>query len=362
MQQATVIPFPPLLRLRSADAAAMPRRARPWARPPRPAGRRPGPASRRTSCSPSRCSSRPGPPTPGQHWRSCSPPSPSASSRPRARPCPASSRGRGGFLTGPGARAGGTTLFALGAAAVVGPGLATTLLVLLLVETCRHALAAGSDRSGVGAGLLAAGLLLRFDAGSVALGLEPAPELLAAGGLLALFLALAFRSAPPSPGRGRGGRDLCGIDLGLLALAAGVTALYAAALLGDPRITEAAGVWPLVTVPLVVAGLVRLWRAARTDAAAASRPARPLAGRHRRRLGGAAAPPAQGPERSGRGGRPRVAPFPGRGRWAKQARARGRRGGARVTTAALAGIRVLDLTRILAGPTAPSSWATSAPT
>ncbi|HEX8374357.1 MAG TPA: hypothetical protein VF606_04175, partial [Geminicoccaceae bacterium] len=61
-----------------------------------------------------------------------------------------------------------------------------------------------------------------------------------------------------------------GTDLVLLALAAGVTALYAAALLGDSRLVEAAGVWPLVTVPLVVAGLVRVWRTARANAAEAS--------------------------------------------------------------------------------------------
>jgi hypothetical protein len=176
----------------------------------------------------------------------------------------------------PSVRAVGAALFALGCAAVVGPGLVTALVAFLVVEACRYALAAVTPRPLIGVGLVAAGLVLRFDAGAIALGLEPAPQLLAAGCLLAIFLALALQAAPPTAvgrGRRRDARGL-GTDVVLLALAAGVTALYAAALLGDPRLVEAAGVWPLATVPLVVAGLVRVWRTARANAAeASSRPA-----------------------------------------------------------------------------------------
>lgn len=254
--QATVIPFPPLMRLRSADAAGVPERTAAAVAPSTNGAPDPGLAANLLLAvplllSPGAADARAvlalllaalafglagiaGPGLPG------------LVRRPLA------------LLTLPGAKAVGTVLFALGAAAAVGPGLAAALLLFVAVETCRHTLAAVPRRPGiVDTGLLAAGLLLRFDAAFVALGLEPAPELLAAGRLLAPFLALA--SPRETAGRGRGAGGLW-TDLVLLALAAGVAGLYAAALLGDPRIAGVAGVWPLATVPLVVAGLARLWR------------------------------------------------------------------------------------------------------
>jgi len=44
---------------------------------------------------------------------------------------------------------------------------------------------------------------------------------------------------------------------------AGILALYVAGLTADPWIQRTAGAWPLLSLPLVLLGLVQLWRGRR---------------------------------------------------------------------------------------------------
>lgn len=153
---------------------------------------------------------------------------------------------------GPGRLAAGALAAALAATATTGPGPLVILALFATLEACRRALGPDTDAGLV---LLAAGLVLRFDAGAVALRLDPPPATLAAACALALFVALL---AARSRSTGAAAR----LDLALLAAGTGAVALHAAALLDDPRVRDAAGVWPLLAVPLVVAGLAGLQRRA----------------------------------------------------------------------------------------------------
>lgn len=187
-----------------------------------------------------------------------------------AGPClPGLLTGPRSLTAGPGLLAAAALAAALASTATVGTGLAVVLALFVLVEACRRAL--GPD-TGTGLALLAAGLALRLDAGAVALGLDRPPATVAAGCSLALFLTLlAGRRERVGRTHGRTPRGASRAGLALLAAAAGTVALYAAALLDDPRLRDAAGVWPLLTVPLVVAGLGGLWRRAGLPAGAATR-------------------------------------------------------------------------------------------
>jgi hypothetical protein len=155
------------------------------------------------------------------------------------------------------ARSRETALVAAGllvGAVAVGHGMATTATVFLVLEAARLSL----RRAGPLAWLLAAsGVVLRLDAGAAALGLELAPALLAAGFLLGLLLAVP-REAPAQARRTGLWRELAP-----LALVAGILALYVAGVTADPWVQRTGGVWPLLSVPLVLLGLVRLWQAGR---------------------------------------------------------------------------------------------------
>lgn len=187
-----------------------------------------------------------------------------------AGPClPGLPTGPRSLTAGQGPLAAAALAAGLASTATVGTGLAVVLALFVMIEACRRAL--GPD-TGTGLALLAAGLALRLDAGAVAIGLDLPPATLAAGCSLALFLAL-LAGRPERAGRasGRAAQGASRAGLALLAAAAGTVALYAAALLDDPRLRDAAGVWPLLTVPLVVAGLGGLSRRAGLPAGAATR-------------------------------------------------------------------------------------------
>ena len=136
-------------------------------------------------------------------------------------------------------------------ALAVGPGMVAAAAVFLLLEMVRLSL----RRAGPLAVLLAAsGVVLRLDAGAAVFGLELAPALLAAGLMLGLLLAL--------PREVLAERRRTGLwrELAPLALVAGILALYVAGLASDPWVQRTGGAWPLLSVPLVLLGLVRLWR------------------------------------------------------------------------------------------------------
>jgi hypothetical protein len=145
-----------------------------------------------------------------------------------------------------------TAALALLGAAALGPAVAAALALAGLLETARRAL---GRRAGayVPVLLAAAAVPLRLDAGYAALGLATPPLLLAAAVPLGLLLALA--AGPAADARGRARPPWRG--LALLAFATLAASLYAAALLGDPWVQRAGGVWPLLSVPPLLAALLR---------------------------------------------------------------------------------------------------------
>ena len=134
----------------------------------------------------------------------------------------------------------------------VGHGMATAAAVFLVLEAVRLSLRRAAPLVPL---LTACGVVLRLDAGAAMFGTELAPTLLAAGFLLGLLLALP----PQAPAR----RTSLWRELAPLALVAGILALYVAGLTADPWVQRTGGVWPLLSVPLVLLGLVQLWQGRR---------------------------------------------------------------------------------------------------
>ena len=140
----------------------------------------------------------------------------------------------------------------LAGSVAVGHGMATAAAVFLVLEAVRLSL----RRAGWLVPLLTGcGMVLHLDAGAAMFGTELAPTLLAAGFLLGLLLALPPRAPARSTSMWR--------ELAPLALVAGILALYVAGLTADPWVQRTGGVWPLLSVPLVLLGLVRLWQVRR---------------------------------------------------------------------------------------------------
>ncbi|HET6521992.1 MAG TPA: hypothetical protein VFG47_19550 [Geminicoccaceae bacterium] len=157
----------------------------------------------------------------------------------------------------------GALALGLAGALALDPGFAVVALIFLAVQACRTL---GAGRSAMlAAVLLALAVVLRVDAGAVALGAVSRPHLLAFASLFGLFLGLCrgrerVLRAPARRWLAELARRY--VDVGIAALLCGLIVGYVQVLGHDPAIRAAAGAWAYLSAPFVLGGLLRYWHLA----------------------------------------------------------------------------------------------------
>jgi hypothetical protein len=148
----------------------------------------------------------------------------------------------------------------VGAVILLDAGFAVVALTFLAVQVCR-VLGAGRSAAAAAA-LLALAVVVRVDAGAVALGAALRPHLLVFACLFGLFLGLCReRERLLLAPAGRWPAELARryIDVGIAALLCGLIVGYVQVLGHDPTIRAAAGAWVYLSAPFVLGGLLRYW-------------------------------------------------------------------------------------------------------